>query len=197
MKLYVVFVLLLIAYCIIHSLLADNFLMKKVYYSWWYRLFYVFQSIFLLVPIFIIYNKLPKINFFYPDNVLKYLLYIPSILGIYIGYLGTKVYDNADFLGLKQLYQYLKNRKKYFFENESKLKQEGILKVIRHPYYLAGILILWGRPLYYKDLITNIVLTLYFIIGAINEERKLIKIYGDAYRKYRAKVPMIFPKILN
>lgn len=194
MKLYVVFVFLLTVYCIIHSLLADNFLMKKVYYSWWYRFFYVLQSIFLLFPIFIIYNKLPKINLFYPDNGLKYLLYTPSILGIYIGYLATKVYDNASFLGVKQVYQYFKNKKKYFFKNEGAFKQEGILKVVRHPYYLAGILILWGRPLYYKDLITNIVLTLYFIIGAINEERKLIKIYGDTYKKYKAEVPMLIPR---
>lgn len=194
MKLYVVFVLSLTVYCIIHSLLADNLLMKKVYYSWWYRFFYVLQSIFLLFPIFIIYIKLPKINFFYPDNGLKYLLYIPSILGIYIGYLATKVYDNTSFLGVKQVYQYFKNKKKHFFERESAFKQEGILKNVRHPYYLAGILILWGRPLYYKDLITNVVFTLYFIIGAINEERKLIKIYGDTYKKYKAEVPMLIPR---
>jgi len=121
-------------------------------------------------------------------------LYTPSILGIYIGYLATKVYDNASFLGVKQVYQYFKNKKKYFFKNEGAFKQEGILKAVRHPYYLAGILILWGRPLYYKDLIINIVLTLYFIIGAINEERKLIKIYDDTYKKYKEKVPMLIPR---
>jgi protein-S-isoprenylcysteine O-methyltransferase Ste14 len=33
----------------------------------------------------------------------------------------------------------------------------------------------------------------YFVVGAILEERKLVKHFGDAYRTYQQRVPMLFP----
>ena len=42
-------------------------------------------------------------------------------------------------------------------------------------------------------LVTNLVLTAYFVIGAILEERKLVAEFGEEYREYQKRVPMLVP----
>ena len=42
-------------------------------------------------------------------------------------------------------------------------------------------------------LATNIVLSLYLVIGAFLEERKLLREFGDAYRQYQNRVSMLLP----
>jgi hypothetical protein len=42
-------------------------------------------------------------------------------------------------------------------------------------------------------LLSAIMITLYFIIGSLLEERKLLAYYGEAYREYRQRVPGLFP----
>ncbi|MCB4204119.1 isoprenylcysteine carboxylmethyltransferase family protein [Deferribacterales bacterium Es71-Z0220] len=195
MKLYYLYAVFLIVYCILHSVLADYKVIGKIYHLWWYRFFYVFLSTVLLIPLFGIYFKLPKEEFFYPPLPYRLFLYLVGAIGLFVGYIASKSYDNDSFLGLKQIKQYFKNREKYHYESTNLITDKGILSIVRHPYYLAGILILWGRPLYVKDFITNIIFTLYFILGAINEERKLINVFGDTYKEYKKNVPMLFPKV--
>jgi protein-S-isoprenylcysteine O-methyltransferase Ste14 len=43
------------------------------------------------------------------------------------------------------------------------------------------------------DIVVNIVLTIYVIIGTFLEERKLILEFGDTYLKYKQDVPMLIP----
>ena len=42
-------------------------------------------------------------------------------------------------------------------------------------------------------LLTILMATLYFIFGSRLEERKLLTYYGDAYARYRTRVPGLFP----
>jgi protein-S-isoprenylcysteine O-methyltransferase Ste14 len=113
---------------------------------------------------------------------------------LYIGYLASKEYDNSSFLGLKQVKDYFQKKIKENKEFYS-LKTTGLLGIVRHPYYLSALILLWARPMYIKDLIINIVFTIYFITGALNEERKLVGIFNDEYISYRRNVPMLIPDI--
>ncbi|MEF3255605.1 MAG: isoprenylcysteine carboxylmethyltransferase family protein, partial [Deferribacterales bacterium] len=96
------------------------------------------------------------------------------------------------FLGIKQII----NRKNNFTES-LELKTDGILGLVRHPYYFAALILIWFRPRYLKDIILNIIFTIYFIVGAYNEERKLINKYGEKYIIYRKTTPMLLPNILK
>ncbi|MGA1847331.1 methyltransferase family protein [Deferribacter abyssi] len=177
--------------------MADDVIMNKIYYKWWYRSFYVMVSVFLLIPAVIFYNKIENsIYFFNPPLVIKIVLYIVSIAALLFGYYASKSYNNSEFLGIKQI-------KRFFSKGvtetnpHKKMLVEGALGYVRHPYYFTGIVLLWSRPLKLKDLIVNIIFTLYFIIGAINEERKLIKYYSTEYINYRKEVPMLIPKFFR
>jgi protein-S-isoprenylcysteine O-methyltransferase Ste14 len=39
----------------------------------------------------------------------------------------------------------------------------------------------------------NIGLTVYILIGALFEERKLLREFGEAYAEYRRRTPMLIP----
>ncbi|MBZ0252054.1 MAG: isoprenylcysteine carboxylmethyltransferase family protein, partial [Candidatus Methylomirabilis sp.] len=43
-------------------------------------------------------------------------------------------------------------------------------------------------------LLFNLCVTAYFAIGAVHEERRLLAEFGDAYARYREKVPMFLPR---
>jgi protein-S-isoprenylcysteine O-methyltransferase Ste14 len=64
---------------------------------------------------------------------------------------------------------------------------------VRHPWYALGLLVLWTRDLNAAWLVAAIAITVYLLIGSRLEENKLIAFYGDAYRRYRRRVPGLVP----
>lgn len=77
------------------------------------------------------------------------------------------------------------------------LQQKGLHKCMRHPLYSATLLFVWAyffwHP-YLNNLISCVCITLYVRIGIYFEEKKLIKEFGDTYKKYKLSVPMLIPK---
>lgn len=72
----------------------------------------------------------------------------------------------------------------------------GIHKYMRHPLYLGTFVFIWGLWImlpYASLLIANTIITAYTLIGIRLEEEKLMKEYGEEYRKYRQTVPMLLP----
>jgi protein-S-isoprenylcysteine O-methyltransferase Ste14 len=57
--------------------------------------------------------------------------------------------------------------------------------MVRHPMYLFSLILFWLFP-FITDLILAFfaVSTLYFLIGMIPEEKKLVKIYCEEYERY-------------
>lgn len=83
-------------------------------------------------------------------------------------------------------------------EHKPVLEQTGLHSYVRHPLYFGTLAfvwgIFWGYP-YMHNLVSVVCITIYTIVGAFFEEKKLLKEYGDAYRQYQQKVPMLLPKL--
>jgi len=79
------------------------------------------------------------------------------------------------------------------------LVTEGIFQYIRHPHYTSLIIIGFGLALFFYSLIALAIaaLAIPIMIWSIKDEEKLlIKQYGEEYKKYMRKVPWrIIPKI--
>jgi protein-S-isoprenylcysteine O-methyltransferase Ste14 len=70
----------------------------------------------------------------------------------------------------------------------------GPYRWVRHPFYSCVILMLWSYPDITADrLLFNALWTIWIVIGAYLEERDLIADFGEDYREYRRKVPMLVP----
>ena len=58
----------------------------------------------------------------------------------------------------------------------------------------AGLVFIWFTPLMTTNLLAfNLGATVYLIVGAMFEERKLLREYGQEYARYRSQTPMLVP----
>lgn len=101
---------------------------------------------------------------------------------------STRWYDGATFLGLAQL-----RRGVGPDDQREAFTLSPLHRHVRHPWYALGLLVLWTRDMNAAWLTTAVIVTLYLIVGSRLEENKLIALYGEAYRRYRARVPGLVP----
>lgn len=194
---YFIIAFIWVAYCALHSYLISigftRFMMRslKGYYAY-YRLFYVIVSTVLLIPV-ISYTAQSDhqviIHYSVAGNMIRYILIAVSSAILFWAFFFS--YDFLAFLGFRQIL----NRDRKMNDQTGGIKQNGLLGIVRHPMYLAVIIILWCNTFKIADLVVNTVLTLYVIIGTLLEEKKLVLEFGDAYVKYQQKVPMLIPFI--
>ena len=71
---------------------------------------------------------------------------------------------------------------------------KGAYRWVRHPLYLAVLLMIWSYPVLTVDrLLFNMLWTLWIVTGTVLEERDLVAGFGDEYRDYERNVPMLLP----
>jgi methanethiol S-methyltransferase len=193
---YLLITLMWTGYCALHSYLISigftnlmNRLLKK-YYAF-YRLFYILISLFLLIPLLNYTGQLDnKVIIVYGHylDILRYILIYGSLLMFFWAFFFD--YDSLSFFGIRQLLNFGKTKE---IEPSNEIKKSGLLGIMRHPMYLALIIYLWCQTSKMADIVVNIVLTVYIIIGTILEEKKLVLEFGESYIQYQKEVPMIIP----
>ena len=81
-----------------------------------------------------------------------------------------------------------------------KVIKDGVYGLVRHPIYAADIVLAWGVFFFWptrRVLVSVIWLTLVLLFWMKLEEWALTKRFGQGYKEYQKRVPMIFPKIFK
>ena len=192
---YVVLILLWGAWCFLHSFLITPAVTSFVQIHFektyrYYRIFYNFIALVSLIPVLVYSFSIKGIPIFYwegPFRIIQGLLIISALL-LFIG--GARFYDFARFLGIRQARE---NNACSILTDDCRLNTGGILKMVRHPWYAGGILIVWARNLDMAAILTNLVISGYFLMGTFLEERRLVSEFGEEYVDYQQHVSMLFP----
>jgi len=118
------------------------------------------------------------------------ILYTLFALGWLTVLASTFFIDHFDLFGMRQVYLYLRARE----HTLTPFRTPGLYRYVRHPLYLGWLLVFWSAPtMTVAHLVFALATTGYILMAIQFEERDLTKAYGDAYSKYRERVPMIIP----
>ena len=114
-----------------------------------------------------------------------------SLLGWLVVGASTFLINHFEFMGLSQVTLHLLRRKAV---TAPRLRTPLFYRIVRHPLYLGFIVAFWAAPLMtVGHVLFAAVTTTYIFVGIVLEERDLVGFFGDEYRRYRARVPMLFP----
>ncbi|MCZ6860590.1 MAG: NnrU family protein [Alphaproteobacteria bacterium] len=136
----------------------------------------------------------------YPDWLWQIItaIHLGAIALIYVAFIQN---DYFEFLGFKQAWRGLgvmlgrSAREPMRIFGTDRLEVRGVYGWIRHPMLAGGLLFLLTSGPSLNNLIYTALFASYMVIGAHYEERRLIRIFGDEYLRYKHKVGAYLPRL--
>ncbi|MBN1451278.1 MAG: isoprenylcysteine carboxylmethyltransferase family protein [Anaerolineales bacterium] len=185
-------VLAVLIWGVVHSITAssgaEEWLRRKLggtgmrFYRFGYNVF----SVISFIPILWLMAVLPDQALYRFPAPWVYLTLAGQFAAVVILVVGVLQTGALSFVGLRQL-----------FEKEERPPQlitHGLYRWVRHPLYTAGLLFIWLTPVMSVNLLIVIIsATVYIIVGALFEERKLEREFGTVYAEYKSGTPMLIP----
>lgn len=162
-------------------------------YDGLYRLSYNLFSAITFLPVLWLLTTIVPNNVIWrvpqPFSYLFVLIQLIGVVGLIVSLLQT---DLMRFAGIGQAARFLRGEEE--INPPPTLVTRGTYAYVRHPLYFFSLLILWFLPIMtWSTLLFNILSTIYFWVGSILEERRLISTFGDEYSRYQQQVPRLLP----
>lgn len=194
-----------VVFALIHSITVSQWLKERCKLAFgetfmrvWYRFLYTLVSG--ATTAFAIYVILQI-----PDTVVwqgplwfRWIMHAIQIGGLLFGSRAFDHLDKWEFLGIRQVLRRLIGKEvSGTIEGLTRtaLVTDGVYGIVRHPLYVAGIIVFTFNPNLTVNRITITVLAdLYFLFGMFIEEQRFLRYYGDQYREYMKTVPRMIPR---
>ena len=189
----IVNLLLMSLFAVQHSVMA-----RKAFKQWWTqfvphsveRSVYVLLASLALILLFWQWRPMPAIVWHVADPAAATALMALSFVGWLLVLTSTFLINHFELFGLHQVAANLAGRTL----PEPRFKTPVLYKIVRHPIYLGFIVAFWAAPVMtVGHLLFAAVTTAYIFVGIFLEERDLVGLFGEEYKRYRAQVGMLIP----
>jgi methanethiol S-methyltransferase len=189
----IVNLLLMSLFAVQHSVMA-----RKPFKRWWTqyvpksveRSTYVLFASLALDLLFWQWRPMPAIVWDIASPQVAMAMMVLSFVGWVLVFTSTFLINHFELFGLHQVVNNLVGRGM----TEPRFKTPVLYKVVRHPIYLGFIIAFWFAPVMtVGHMLFAAVTTAYIFVGIFLEERDLIELFGDEYRRYRERVAMVIP----
>ena len=185
--------ILLGAFAIQHSVMA-----RPAFKAWFTRMVpsvierstYVLLSSLLLFVLYWFWVPMPKVIWHVDAGILATAIQIIFWSGWLMVLVSTFLINHFDLFGLRQVYLNFKGKEYSHLD----FRIIGLYRLCRHPIMLGFVIAFWATPhMTAGHLLFAAATTAYIIIALQFEEKDLVTFFGDVYRDYQQKVPMLFP----
>ena len=185
--------LLLLLFAGQHSVMA-----RKPFKRWWTQIVpasierstYVLIASLVLILVFWQWRPIPTTVWQITNPTMQIALIGLAAFGWVTVFLSTALINHFELFGLQQVLLNLLGKN----AAEPRFKTPFLYKIVRHPLYLGFIIAFWATPVMTAGhLLFSLIATFYILAGITLEERDLIELFGDEYRRYRQRVAMLLP----
>jgi methanethiol S-methyltransferase len=189
----IVNILLMSLFAVQHSAMA-----RKPFKQWWTqfvpvaveRSTYVLMASLALILLFWQWRPIPTVVWEITDPQIAMAVTALSLAGWLLVLFSTFLINHFELFGLHQVAVDLAGR----LMPAPRFKTPVLYKIVRHPIYLGFIIAFWAAPVMtVGHLLFAAVTTAYIFVGIFLEERDLIQLFGEEYKRYRAHVGMLVP----
>ncbi len=189
----IVNILLMTLFAVQHSVMA-----RQEFKRWWTqyvpkpveRSTYVLAASLALALMMWQWRPIPALLWRIDDPVLAAAASGLCLLGFAIALSSTFLINHFELFGVQQVSTNLTGRE----VAAPRFRTPLYYKFVRHPIYLGFIIAFWATPaMSLGHLLFATVTTAYIFVGIFLEERDLVSLFGDEYRRYRERVSMLIP----
>ncbi len=154
------------------------------------RTTYVLLSSASLILLYWLWRPMTGVIWNVENTAGKYVLLALFALGWLTVLVSTFLVSHAELFGLRQVTFYARGQEFTY----TGFKEVSLYKHTRHPIYLGFLFAFWATPrMTQGHLLFAIATTGYILVAIQLEERDLISFFGDVYRDYKRRTPMLVP----
>jgi protein-S-isoprenylcysteine O-methyltransferase Ste14 len=184
---------LMALFAIQHSVMA-----RKQFKQWWTRYVpksverstYVLLASLVLLLLYWQWRPMPTVVWQIADARIALAVTVLGFVGWLIVFASTFLINHFELFGLHQVANNLTGRAM----PAARFRTPLFYGFVRHPLYLGFIIAFWAAPtMTLGHLLFAAVTTAYIVIAIQLEERDLIDVFGDEYRRYKRRVSMLVP----